>query len=573
MIIQALRRPATLSWTAIIRRVVYVLAGLLITALAVIVVYPSAILIKNSLSTSKGVLTLQNYATLLTDSDMLSVLSNSLTVSLAGTLGATFVGVLLAWVVARTDVPWNRLWRSLLILPYLMPPFIGAIAWVYLLGPVGYINRAFMAITGSTEPLFVIYGQTGIILVMIFYSYPIAYMMNLSAFERTNPALEEAARISGAGVGSVIKDVTLPLAFPTIGASAILIFLSLLSNFGIPAVIGFSERYFVLTTKIYATILNYAQPNNLQLAAAQSMILVLLALIVMFVQRRLRSRGSYAVVSGISVQRQLVELRWLKGFVAGLLLLMIGLVVVAPLLAILLTALMRAPGVALIPENLTLAHFQELLFGVPKVQRAMMNSIFLAALSATVITIASVIIAYAVVRLKMRGGYLVDMLVAIPYTIPGTVVALAMILSWSQPVMGVVLYNTMWIILIAYIARFLIFGVRTTNSAFEQIHESLDEAARISGADEIQALKDITVPLIRSSLFAGWFLSFVPALAELTLSILLFSVNNETLGTVVFGLQQEGKVNMTAALALMVTGLVLVLNLFALRLGGKERTV
>lgn len=559
-----------LDTEAALRRVAYLVGGLTLLLLLAAVVYPSLVLVRNSFSTQQGALTLQNYVALWRSSSLVRALGNSLTVSVLGTIGATVLGVLLAWLMARTDLPLERVWRSLLIVPYLVPPFIGAIAWVYLLGPVGYLNRAYMALTGSTEPFFVIYGQAGIVLVMIIYSYPIAYMVNLAAFERTNPALEEAARISGANLWHALKDVALPLSLPSIGGSAVLIFLSLMANFGIPAVIGFSVRYFVLTTEIYNTVLNFSQANNLQVAAAESMLLVVLAVVAMQGQRLVLRRNQYAVVSGQSVSRQVVELRGLKWPIVFLLSLLIVLSVIAPLTAILLTAVSGAPGVPLTPDNMTLQYFKQLLFDVPKVQRAMLNSLGLAAGSATLIMLLSVIIAFISVRLRWRIALPMDALIALPYAVPGTAVALAMILAWSQPVMGVVLYNTIWILLLAYVTRFLTLGVRTVSAAFEQIHESLEEAARISGADAMQALKDIAIPLIRSSIFAGWFLIFVPALTELTLSVLLVSVNNETMGSVVFGLNTEGKANLTAAMALIVSGLVLILHLLARRFAGRE---
>jgi iron(III) transport system permease protein len=555
---------------AILRRAVYVVGGLTLLLLLAAVVYPSLVLVRNSFSTQAGVLTLQNYLILWQSSSLGKALSNSLVVSILATIGATLLGVLLAWLMARTDVPMARLWRSLLIVPYLIPPFIGAIAWVYLLGPVGYLNQAYMALTGSDQPFFIIYGQAGIVLVMILYSYPIAYMVNLAAFERTNPALEEAARISGATLWHALKDVALPLALPSIGGSAVLIFLSLMANFGIPAVLGFTVRYFVLTTEIYNSVLNFSQANNLQVAAAESMLLVVLAVVAMEIQRHVQRRNQYAVVSGQSVSRQISELRRLKLPVVILLSMLIVLSIVAPLVAIFLTAVSRAPGVTLTPENMTMRNFTQLLFEVPKVQRAMLNSLGLAAGSATLIMVLSVIIAFISVRLRWRIAQPMDALAALPYAVPGTAVALAMILAYSQPVMGVVLYNTIWILLFAYVMRFLTLGVRTVSAAFEQIHESLEEAARISGADAVQALTDIAIPLIRSSIFAGWFLVFVPALTELTLSVLLVSVNNETMGSVVYGLNTEGKANQTAAMALILSVLVLIIAPLAQRIAGRE---
>jgi iron(III) transport system permease protein len=174
-------------------------------------------------------------------------------------------------------------------------------------------------------------------------------------------------------------------------------------------------------------------------------------------------------------------------------------------------------------------------------------------------------IGYALTRLRTRGAAVLDLLLAIPYAIPGPVVALAMILAWLRriPVLGWRLYDTIWIILLAYVARFLVIGVRTVLAGLAQVQETLEEAARISGAGRLEAFLGIVVPIIRPSLAAGWVLAFIPAVAELTLSILLFSVGNETLGVVIFGLNDEGKIALTAALAFLVTMLLLVVNVLA----------
>jgi len=552
------------------RWAIYIVGGLSFVFLLVVILFPSAILIRESFW-ADGTYNLLNYLKLFKDPNTYSTLKNSLVVSIISTLGATVLGVFLAWIMARTDLPLKSLWRTVLIVPYLIPPFIGAIAWVQLLGPVGYVNKLYMTITGISKPLFVIYGQWGIILVMILYSYPIAYMANLGFFERANPALEEAARISGASLWRGLRDIAMPLTMPSIGASALLIFMSLMANFGIPAVIGFPARYFVLTTKIYATILNYDMPNNLQVAAALSMFLVILAAIVMFAHRYVLSKGSYAVVGGQATQVQLVELGWLKWpmLISAAFLALVA--VIAPLLAILLTSITYAPGLPLKLANLSLRHYQTLIFSVPKVRRAIRNSLFLATSSATIIAFLSSVLAYLITRVRFIGSRLIEIVTLIPYAVPGTVVALAMILAWLRPlpVLHIRLYNTIWILLIAYITRFLTLGLRSVVAAFEQIHESLEEAARISGADFLSAMKDITLPLIKTSIFAGWFLCIIPALTELTLSVLLFSVGNETLGVVVFGLHQEGKINLTAAIAFLTTAIVLGMNVLIRRLTGK----
>ncbi len=530
--------------------------------LLVLVVYPSAVLVAQSLLV-EGRLSLGHYVRIARDSATYQVLANSVVVSGWATVGGTALGVGLAWLVSRTDLPGRRLWRTVILLPYMIPPFIGAMAWVYLLSPVGYLNQAWMAATGSPDPLYVIYGPTGIILVLMLYGYPIVYLAALGMLERMDPALEEAARMARAGPARVLRDVTLPLILPGILAGALLLLMSSLANFGIPAIIGFPARYFVLTTKIYTTILNFDLRDNLRVAAALSMWLVVVAAIVLRLQRLLLGRRRFTVVGGQAGPRRLIALgAWRYPAAAALAVFML-VSVVLPVVAIVLTSLIRAYGLPPTLTNLTLRHYATVLLGVPKVHRAIVNSLGLAAAASTVIVILAAGIGYLLARARVRGGAFLELLLTIPYAVPGTVVALAMILAWVRPVplLGIQLYNTIWILLIAYVARFLIFGVRTVMAGIAQVHESLEEAARISGASRAAAFRDIVIPIIRPSLVAGWFLAFIPAVAELTLSILLFSVGNETIGVVVFGLHDEGKIALSAALAVMVTVLMLGINL------------
>ncbi len=536
-------------------------AGLLL----LFVFYPSFVLIAQSLVVG-GRFSVGHYLRIAQDAANYRALANSLVTSTWAAVGGTALGAVLAWLTSRTDLPGRRWWRTVLLLPYMIPPFVGAIAWVYLLSPVGFLNQVWKALSGSPDPLFVIYGQTGIIFVLILYGYPIVYLAALGVFERMDPALEDAARMAGGGPARVLREITLPLVLPGILAGALLLLLSSLANFGIPAVLGFPARYFVLTTRIYGTILNFDLKDNLRIAAALAMWLVAIAAVLLTVQRRILAGRRFTVVGGQAGQPSVVSLgRW-RYPAAALLVVFAAISVVLPLAAVALTSLIRAYGMPPAAENLTLQHYATVLFGLPKVHRALLNSLLLAGGAATVVIILGAGLGYLQARARVRGAGVVDLLITIPYAIPGTVVALAMILAWSRPVFGIQLYNTFWIILLAYVIRFLAFGVRTVAAGLAQVHESLEEAARISGAGSLTAFRHIVLPIIRPSLVAGWFLAFIPAVAELTLSILLFSVGHETIGVVIFGLHDEGKIALSAALAVLVTTVLVAINLAARRL-------
>lgn len=528
------------------------------------VAYPSLILVWHAF-TRDGRPTLANLAAVLGDADIWRVLWNSVHVSVWATLLGGALGTVLAFLVARTDLPGQRIFRTALMLPYLIPPFIAALAWLALAGPVGFVNQLWMAVTGAEEPLFRIYGAPGIILVLALAHYPLAYFTVLASLERMDPALEEAARSSGASPARTARDVTLPLVAPAIGAGAILVFLRCMENFGIPAILGFPAKYFVLTTKIYATILDFDRAHNLGLAATLSLLLVAVAGGSIALQRRILGGRAYGLTRAVGQPPIFGLGQWRRtvGIAVTVFLLATS---VAPLLAILLTALTRAYGMPFGWSNLGLQNFHTLFFKVPVVWRAMRNSLVLAASAATFAVVLAILIAYVQVRTQVRGKGLLEALVILPFAVPGTVVALAMILAFLRPVLGLSLYNTIWIILVAYVARFLTLAVKPVAAAFTQVHVSLEEAARSSGASLSRSVRDITMPLIRPALVSGWFLAAVPAITELTLSVLLWSAGNETIGVMVFNMHEEGKVLLSSALAVVVMAVALTSNLLLRRL-------
>ena len=410
-----------------------------------------------------------------------------------------------------------------------------------------------MAIKQTWNPLFVIYGKWAIILVMSLSGYPFVYLTTLAGLEKMNPSLEEAGQISGAGIFTVMKDITIPIMAPTIGAGAILVFISRIANFGVPAVMGMPANYYVLTTKIYRLIdQSFIVKDAQAIATAMSMFLILFAVSgLLLVKVYLRGK-EYIVISGKDVQPKLVKLGKWRYILFAIVLSMIIIIVVLPIIAILLTALTRAWGLLPVINNWTLKNLKYVLFDLDMSKRAIRNSFFLAISASIITTFIGAIIAYMVVKIKVKGSQILDFVSSIPYSIPGTVFALGMIIAWNKSFFGKFnIYNTIWIILISYIARYLAYSVRTISSSLMQIDNSLEEAARISGSNRVQSFRDIIMPLVKPSLFASWFLIFMPAFRELTISVLLWSTGNETIGVAVYNLQEGGDVTSSSALAII----------------------
>lgn len=531
-----------------------------IALLGFTVFYPSIVLVLNSFKADGG-FTVSNYIKLFQDPMIYTSMINSLKVVVPSTIIATTIGVLLAWIVARTDIPGKKIWQTLIAVPYLIPPFIGAISWTYLLGPVGWINHWYMEIFNMTEPLIDIYTQGGMIFVMSIYGYAIPYIVVLPAIKMIDASVEEAGRIAGASTLRTMKDITLPLIMPAMMGGMLLLFMNLLADFGIPAVLGAPKQIHLMTTQIYATIMNTDMSNNLQIAAANSMLLAVFGIIGLQLYQRLVKSSKYMVVSGKSPSAELTKLGKWKLPLSIVLGVVVFLTAIAPLAAAFFTSLIKAYGAPTTWSNLTFKNYATI-FNIESIRRALLNSFTLSAIAGIVIAFLGLILAYMIVRGKRRGSRLVEALIAIPYAVPGTIVALSMILAFVNPipVINLALYNTYWILLIAYLARFMNLGLQTLSGAVSQIHPSLEEASRISGASPMRAFLDIMLPLLRPSFYAAFFLVMIPALGEITLSALLWSVKNETIGVIVFAMQEEGKVAMTAAMATILIGAVFLLN-------------
>lgn len=533
--------------------------------LALAVIYPSLRLILNSLKVDGGY-GLDNYITVFTDPGMKRSMKNSFIVVIPATVFSTVIGVFLSWVVARTNVPGIKYWQRLLSIPYFIPPFIGAIAWTFLLGPVGYFNKLLMSVFHLAEAPFNIYSLGGMIFIMSLYRYAVSFIVVLPTMRRICASLEEAARISGASPWRTLRDITLPLITPSILGAMLLTFMFILADFGVSSVLGAPNQIHLMTTQIYYLICNSSIANNLQIASAYSLFLSLFGILGLWAYNRVLHTNKFVVVSGKSAAVERTRLnrpaRW--GLFAFLALFFLF-TTCAPIIATLITSLTKTYGLPFTAGNITLRNFAQLA-EIRNVARAFKNSAFLAVGSGLVITIVTMIIAYIAIRgggRGIRGVRFMQLVVVLPYAVPGVIIALAMILAFSQPLplIGIRLYNTIWILLIAYIARFMNLGYNNIAGAISQVDASLEEAARISGASQLRAFCDVMLPLLKASLASSFFLVVAPTLSELSLSSLLWSVGNETIGTIVFSAKEEGRILLTAAIAIVLIVLVVLINL------------
>ena len=527
--------------------------------LFIIVIIPIFMIIYNAFF-FEGKFELNMFVTQLTDSKNLAAMWNTLKIALFATVFGTIMGVFYAWLLGRSDIPCKGLMRALFSIPYMFPPFLGAMAWDLLLnGRSGYLNRFLVSTFGLDGMPFNINSIAGIVFVEVSYYFPFVFMQVVSALERMDPTLEECARIAGAKQGTVIWKITLPLVKPAISAGALLILTTSLAHFGVPSILGYAQGIYTLPTRIYAVIYNSGGSfDGIRQGAALSVMLVVVVAIALVLQKKILSTGNYDIIKGKSMRPTLIKLRAAKYPLLLVAVFTLILIVVVPLVMIVLISFIKAYGLPLKPGNFTTAQYVKV-FKASGTMDSIRNSLFVSITAGVVCMFLGTLVAYVVQKIKPKGKEALEVISVLPYSIPGTVLSIGVILAWSGS-LGIKLYNTIWIILVAYMARYLSFSMKTSSAALLQVHSSLEEAARVCGASHTESLTDVTLPLIRPAMVSGFFLIFLPAMREVTTSILLYGPYTRTLGVQIYSLRDAGMIPQAAALATVAIGIIMLLN-------------
>lgn len=532
--------------------------GFAIILLFLLCVYPFLVLLGKILFSGEGgTLSLEPFAQLAQNESTVIAIKNTLVVSLCVSVLSCLLGVPFAWLLTRTDFPWNRRFRSWLCLPYAIPPYIGAIAWIFLANPTtGLLNR----IVG--HELINIYSFAGLVWVETSFLYTFILLTVFASLDRMDSSFEEAARLSGAGPLRIFKDITIPLIKPALLSGALLVFLATAASFGVPALIGSPARLYLVTTQIY-TFQKMGSLAGLYKAGALSMLLLFSAIMTLMTNQYLLRRNQFQTVSGKTSRPSVIELGKWKSPLVIITFLFLFVVFVLPMFGIAVSALSKVQG-ELGLANFTFANFFRVLFETNETPRAFFNSLTLGISAAFIACMIGMVLSYIQFKTKVPGRGLIDIISSLPYSTPGTVVALALILAFSQGFLGIIpsLYNTLGMLALAYIVKYLSFAIKTTGDGYRQIDDVLAEAARVSGASWLQTMKTIWFPLMKPSLVAAFFLIFMPVVSELTMTILLGGPGLETVGTLIFQLQEYADASGGGAsvLALLVVAMVVVIN-------------
>ncbi len=511
-----------------------------------LMVFPLAAIFRASLWSDAG-LTLQRYLEVFTNEQFLKAIWNTLIISTWVGVIAVVIGALLAWLVTRTDLPWKKAIRALVMASFVTPPFLGAFAWTLLAGPnAGALNKFYRAVTGSEDALFNIFTMPGLIFVMALYSFPFVFSMIANVFELISSDLEDAAEILGASKWHIAWTVTLPLALPALLGGFILAFLHSLSLFGAPAILGLPAGVHTITTQIWAL---FQYPPRLDMAAAFSVPLLLATMVLIAAQKKILGRKGYSTVGGKGGQKRPLRLAWATVPVLLLVFAILSLSVFLPYWILLKAALSKAWAMPLTWDNFSLKNFTFAFFEYDDTQRAIYNTFKLGILTATVGTLLATLIAYITNRNLFRGARYLTFFALAPLVIPGIVLAVGLFIVYTRP--PLVLYGTVWILFVAYLTKEMPIGFSQAESTFKSIHPELEDASRIIGANRLTSLIDVTAPLARSGLIAAWSFIFIGVIRELSASILLFAPSSKVVSVVIFDLKEEGQVGVIAVLGIL----------------------
>jgi iron(III) transport system permease protein len=543
----------------------WILFPISITAVVILIVFPLVRLFKGSVVTPEGELSGIYFLNILQDKALLVAFKNSLIIAVGATFISLFTGVPMAWAVSRTDIPLKNIIRNFTTVSMVTPPFLGAIAWIFLLGPgAGKFNVLFRKLFNTHGTLFNIFSIEGIIFVISMYVYPFVFIYTASALDNMDANLEDAANILGSSKWKTAFKITLPLVAPAIISGAILSFLEALALFGVPAVLGMVRGIFTLTTRIYQ-LFNY--PPNFEQGAAMAVPLIIITGLLLIFQFFYLRKKQFTIVSGKSSQPMLIRLGPAKWPLLAYCLLVIMLSVILPYFMMLLISLSKIWGAELTLSNFTLENFKYILFKYDLSKRSFVNSFFLSFAAASIAVILGLIVAIYNKRTENIGRRFLHYIMVLPFAIPGIAMAVAFLWAYIKPPFN--LYGTIWILLVAYIARRIPLCYMTCSDAMTQINFELEESARILGASWFKSILKITIPLLKISLASGWMLVFITSFRELSASILLYSPNSEVISVTVMTLFEEGEFEALAALSIVILAITLIFITGSRKIVGK----
>ena len=530
---------------------------IVVAFLVIFEVIPLSYLLIRSLF-PKGSFSLDSFKRVYTYDLNWTALINTLVISGLTTLFGVILAFPLAFLVGRTDMYGKKFFRTLFVTTYMVPPYVGAMAWLRLLNPnAGVLNKFLMQIFNLPKAPFNIYTVGGIVWVLTCFYYPYAFITISRAMEKMDPSLEEASKISGASPLKTLMTITIPMMTPSIIAAGLLVFVASASAFGIPSIIGAPGQIYTVTTRIIDFV-HIGSDEGLNDAMVLAVFLMVIANIVLYITTFVIGKRQYITMSGKSTRPNIVELGKWRMPITVIISIFSFFVVILPFVTVALTSFTVNMGKPISLSNMSMSAWNKV-FSRASILSSTKNSIIAGLAAAFFGIMISCIMAYLLQRTNVKGKRIPDFLITLGSGTPSVTIALALIISMSGK-FKINIYNTLTIMIIAYMIKYMLMGMRTVVSAMSQVHPSLEEAAQISGANWLRMLKDVTLPLIGASIVAGFFLIFMPSFYELTMSTLLYSSNTKTIGYELYIYQTYHSQQVASALATAILLFVIIVN-------------
>lgn len=559
-------RRLSLNWQ-------WIVIGVCVAFTVYIALIPLGFLLWQSLftpetATKAAVFTWANYITAYASGETARLFWNSVRYALGASILSFMLGASLAWMNERTNTPFKTLFFTLALIPLVIPGILFTVSWILLASPkIGILNLTLMHWFNLRDPVFDIYSMWGMIWVDGLQSSPIAFLLMTAAFRAMDPSLEESATMSGANVFQVLWRITLKLVWPATFATFLILFVNAIESFETPALLGLPVGIQVFTSAIYKAVHQY--PSQIGLASAYAVMLLMVTTSGIYFISRLSSSGSkYSTMTGKGFRPRTIDLgRW-RWLAAAVFVVYFLLIVVLPFMVLLWTSLQKFYAVPSwqAVQNLTLDPYRFIL-NYPNVQRSVWNSLLLSFSTATLVMLITSVICWIVVKTKLPGRWLLDNLASLPMVFPGLVLGLALMIFYLNVDIGV--YGTLWILLIAYITRFMPYGLRFNTTSMLQIHKELEESAATSGASWFTTFRRIILPLLKPGMLAGWIYIMIVSIRELSSSILLYSPGTEVISIIIWELWENGQFVELSALGVLFILLLFVLVMVAQYVGKK----
>ena len=540
---------------------------LFVALLLVLVVNPLARLFWVSFQDpDSGALTLANYLTAFGRWRYIEALVNSLVVGLAVGVLCVLFGVPMAWAVSRTDMPGKGLVWAAILGTFIVPNYLGAVAWILLAGPnAGWLNRVWMATTGAAAGPFNIYSMAGLVLVIATYSYPYVFVFTRGALDLISSEMDDAATTLGAGVVRRTLRITLPLTLPAVMAAFIVAFLEAIALFGVPALIALPGRFQVMTTMLWQF---FEFPPKVEVAAAYAMPLLTITVALFWLQRRIIARRGYVALTGKGGERRLIRLgRWRWPLLAWCLF-VTSLSFFLPMVVVLQAAFAKAWGRGFSLDNLTLRNVSFVLFDQRATQTAAWHTFVYGGAAAIIALAVALAIAYVAHRRLVPFSSALTYVAMAPFVIPGIVLAIGFYAAYTrQPL---VLYGTAWILILAFATRFLPIAYANSDAAIRSINPELEDAVRILGGSRALALRRVVMPLLQRGLAGAFILVFIPATRELSSAIFLYTTGTQVLSVLLFDKSDEGNFEILASIGLVLVIVTVALVMIGFRVIGRD---